>query len=1066
MFMAVCPNCGEENPDRFRFCGVCATRLRSHSAPPEEARKTVTVVFCDLVASTALGERLDPESLREVMDRYFTEMRGVLERHGGIVEKYIGDAIMAIFGLPRAHEDDALRAVRAAFEMGQALLSLNIELERVWGVNLSNRTGVNTGGVVVGDATSGQRLATGDAVNVAARLEQAAPVGQVLIGSSTHRLIKDAVTVNAVEPLVLKGKSDPIPAFLLIDVSQDAFDVARHFDAPIVGREEEMSSLLEAFNQSLEDRTCLLVTVLGDAGVGKSRLVAEILHRLRPWAQVLCGRCLSYGEGITFWPLAEILKESAEIDDYDSRATARTKVASMLAGEDEADAISERLASAMGLASTPFPIEETFWASRKSLEVLARRRPLVILIEDIHWAQPTFLDLLEHVVDVTNDASILVVCPARRELLEARPEWMQGKANASTVTLRALTRDPSNLLIDNLLGPGLDYDARSRITAAAQGNPLFIEQIVSMWTEDGRLSRADQRWVFTEDLDSVEIPPTISALLSARLDRLAQEERTVIAGASVVGQVFYQGAVEELSPSQLGTQVPALLAALTTKEFIRPDSSTFADEQAFAFRHVLIRDIAYEAMLKRTRASLHERFASWLEGVTGDRIGEYEEIVGYHLEQAYRYRERLGPIEDQERTLSARASRYLSSAGRKAFVGADMPSAAKLLGRAASLLPIGEPERGELRIKHATALSHMGELHQGLEVLNQVIQEAATRCNQGLQHAALMERSAMRSRTSGKEGDLDTVIRDAIPAFERTGDESGLARAYKWLSEVHNERNLGQARVEALEQGLQHATAADDLEQIVEILTYLPLALIHSAVPVPAAIRRCRRLLEEPERSNRSIEGYLVAALGYLHGQLGQFEEGRGLLLRAKMIAKELRLPWMLARIAGLRGELETLADNPQIAEQELREGCEILRAMGEKDRYYSLAAFLAEALYRQGRIDEAERLADASFDAGNGVVPTYRVRARIAAKRGRHIEAESLVREAIERVSGAELPNERAAGLMDYAEILQLEGRFEEATQQLDKAMALYSQKGNIVAENKARTVLNQLATKQQLHG
>src|SRR5581483_10184370 len=391
--MQVCPGCGEENPDKFRLCGFCGTPL-APALPPQEVRKTVTIVFSDLKGSTNLGEALDSESLREVMSRYFDEMRAELERHGGTIEKFIGDAVMAVFGLPTLHEDDALRAVRAAAGMKRALERLNGELERVWGVRLTNRTGVNTGEVVAGDPSAGQRLVTGDAVNVAARLEQAAPANEVLLGELTYRLVKDAVEVEAVEPLELKGKAERVPAYRLLSVREQGEGWTRRRDAPMVGREQELDTLLASFDAAVAERACRLATVVGDAGVGKSRLNEEFLASIGERARVLSGRCLSYGEGITFWPLVEVVRQAASIEEEDTPGVARAKLVS-LAGP-EGDDVVERVASAIGLSPETFPIEELFWGARKLLESLAREQPLVVLFDDIHWAEPTFLDLVEH----------------------------------------------------------------------------------------------------------------------------------------------------------------------------------------------------------------------------------------------------------------------------------------------------------------------------------------------------------------------------------------------------------------------------------------------------------------------------------------------------------------------------------------------------------------------------------------------------------------------------------------------------------------------------------------------
>src|SRR5947208_2968276 len=330
--MLICPGCGEENPDRFRLCGFCGTAL-AVELPPQEVRKTVTLVFSDLKGSTSLGEKLDTEALREVMARYFEEMKRPLERHGGRIEKYIGDAIMAVFGLPRAHEDDALRAVRAALEMKEALARLNDELERRWGVRLENRTGVNTGEVVSGDSASAQRLVTGDAVNVAARLEQAAPALEILIGEPTYRLVRHAIEVEAVEPLELKGKSERVPAYRLLAVHATDEEIVRRREAPLVGRETEAAALRAAFELASSDRRCQVLTLVAPAGLGKSRLTEEFSRLARESALVLRGRCLPYGDGITFWPLVEVIRQAAGIDHSDQADSAREKLAALVGSD-------------------------------------------------------------------------------------------------------------------------------------------------------------------------------------------------------------------------------------------------------------------------------------------------------------------------------------------------------------------------------------------------------------------------------------------------------------------------------------------------------------------------------------------------------------------------------------------------------------------------------------------------------------------------------------------------------------------------------------------------------------
>ena len=467
--MKRCPSCGEENADKARFCQNCATPLGEAEGIAPDVRRVVTIVFADVTGSTSLGERLDPEALRRVMGRYFDEMSAVIERHGGTVEKFIGDAVMAVFGIPRLHEDDAVRAARAAAGMREALETLNFELEREHGVGIAARIGVNSGEVVAGDPSAGQRLVTGDAVNVAARLEQAASPGEIFLGETTYRLVKDAVEVEPVSPLDLKGKGEPVPAYRLVSVLADVAGHERHLDSPMVGRSKELEMLERALERAVTERTSHLFTLLGSAGVGKSRVVAEFLSATAGSATVLRGRCLSYGEGITFFPLAEVIHQAADIMDGELPAAARAKVASFLAENADGERISGLVAGLFGWGP-PGATEDAFWAVRKVLEHLARERPVVVVFDDIHWAEPTMLDLIEHVADWTRDAAVLVVCLARPELLDIRTGWGGGKMNASSILLEPLPSDEASLLVDNLLGRAdIPHTARARTWTRQRG---------------------------------------------------------------------------------------------------------------------------------------------------------------------------------------------------------------------------------------------------------------------------------------------------------------------------------------------------------------------------------------------------------------------------------------------------------------------------------------------------------------------------------------------------------------------------------------------------------------------
>ncbi|MDQ4029824.1 MAG: AAA family ATPase, partial [Actinomycetota bacterium] len=624
-------------------------------------------MFSDVVSSTALGERLDPESLRRVMSRYFDEVRTVLDRHGGTVEKFIGDAVMAVFGVPTLHEDDALRAVRAAVEIREALQALNAELERERGFGISARIGISTGEVVAGNATSSQAFVSGDAVNVAARLEQAAQPGSILVDEPTYELVKDAAAAEPVDALRLKGKAEPVRAFRLVTVAPAVAARQRRLDSAMVGRHRELLRLEATFEQAVGDRSCQLFTILGAAGVGKSRLVEEFLGGVGTNAMVLRGRCLSYGDGITFFPLGQIVGEAADLAEDETPGAALTKIARLVREEQDGELVAKRVAELIGLTEATLGAEESFAAVRRLFDVLAGRQPLVVVFDDLHWAEPMLLELVEYVADWSRDAPILVLCIARPELVDVRPQWAGGKLNATSLLLEPLGDEECEQLVRNLLGQAeLQHDVVSRITAAAEGNPLFVEELMAVLIEEGVLSRQDGTWIARGDLSSIRVPRTISALLAARLDRLDEGERTLVQRAAIEGKQFHVGAIFELYPEAAPESVRVHLQALVRADLIRPDRARFGGEQAFRFRHLLIRDAAYESIPKETRAALHERYADWLERRAGERMSEYEEFVGYHLEQAHRYLAELGPVDDSGSLLARRAAQLLASAGRRA----------------------------------------------------------------------------------------------------------------------------------------------------------------------------------------------------------------------------------------------------------------------------------------------------------------------------------------------------------------------------------------------------------------
>ena len=1060
--MAVCPKCGEHNSEAARFCQACGNALAIVPAEPHggqgverpgESRKTVTVVFCDLTGSTALGEKMDPEALRRVVTRYFREMARVLEGHGGTVEKFIGDAVMAAFGIPVIHEDDALRAVRAAADMQQQMVAMNQSLEMEWGVGLQARIGVNTGEVIAGDPSGGHGFVSGDAVNVAARLEQAAEPGQILMGPTTYRLVRDAVKATEVAPLELKGKAEPMPAFALEGIVGDA-GISRRLDIPLIGRDDELTQLKGTVGEARTERTCRLATIFGGAGTGKSRLALELLHTLEGDVRTVEGRCLPYGEGITFYPIAEVVKALAGVVQEDPADVARAKIAELLPQGEEAKLVAQRLFGAIGLSDATVDAQETFWAIRIFLETVARDAPLVIVFDDIHWAEPTMLDLLEYLVGFSTGASISILCLARRELLDSRPSW---GSDSTTIFLEPLTTGQVEGLIEHLLGDArLPAPSQKRIIEAAEGNPLYVEEIVRMLIDDGKLQRQNGHWQPIGDLGDLAIPPTINALLSARLDRLGTEEKEVLQRASVIGKTFWWGALSTLSDAEIKQRVSRHLQALVRKELIGPDKTSFAGEDAFRFSHILVRDAAYGGLPKEHRSALHEEFAHWLANKVGERFAEFEEILGYHYEQAAQLRQDLGYSDDRTVELAAAGARHLGASGLRAHERADMAAAANLLGRATALLPIQDPTRMSLSIELADALMETGQTKKAELVLEQVLRAGEKNSDLALQARATLGLGLLRSFTEA-EGWKDTARRavDLIPVLERAQDHLALARLYRLIAEVHWDGHDYADTERALEKGLNHAQQVGRRQETATLLSFLAASTFYGPTHVHDAIRRLEQIVEIGG-GHLTVTANCLLRLGGLAAMQRQFDQARVLVARSRAMYQDLGLATREAAGCQETGLIELLAGDPVAAEREFRAGYDRLMEMGQDAFAGTTAALLAQALYEQGRYDEAEDFARISLTAAEDQAmlkpewaPTL---ARVLARKGDTARAEQLALEAFEIAEQTDDVLARGDAATAVAEVLHLAGRSAEGAPYLERAASVYEAKGILPYLEKVR--------------
>ena len=1044
--MKTCPSCGEENADRARFCQNCATPLEALEPAAAEVRKVVTVVFADVTGSTALGERLDPEALRRVMARYFEAMSAAVERHGGTVEKFIGDAVMAIFGIPRLHEDDPLRAVRAAVAMRDALAALNVDLAREHGVSLEVRIGVNTGEVVAGDPATGQRLVTGDAVNVAARLEQASAPGEILLGETTHRLVRDAVQIEPIEPLELKGKAERVRAHRLVAVREDVAGHTRRLDSPIVGRDRELGLLERALERATAERTCHLFTLLGPAGVGKSRLVQEFLADLGSSARTLRGRCLSYGEGITFFPLAEIVEQAAGIERSDDLETARARLAELVAGADARDRICQLVAGLLSWDGGG-TAEEAFWGVRKLLEHLARDAPLVVIVDDVHRAEPTLLDLLDHLADWIRDVGVLLLAVARSELLEVRPAWAGGKLNATTILLEPLDANAASLLLDNLLRRAvIPAAARARILQAAEGNPLFVEEMLAMLIDDGLLRFEDGAWRAAPDLAGVAVPPTIQLLLAARLDRLDPGERAVIERGAVEGSVFHAGAVTNLAPEPLRPKVRAHLFTLARKELIRPDRAEFAGEDAFRFRHLLIRDAAYQALPKEQRADLHERFARWLERAAGDRLLEYEEILAHHLEQAYRYRLELGPPDPSTRELGRAATDRLLSSAERARERGDHAAARALLGSASEIAD--GPQRARALLELAATLFDANEYRSGAEAAARAVEasEAAGERALAIRAALLREESIGQFEPSQTIAQVLEAAEEAIRKLDAIGDDPGIVQATLVLARHHFYAGSCERSVGTMGPLLDRAP---ELPQSTRrrLARMLSTSAYFGPMPVDEAFRLHERAFDLAEDSILAHVYFGTVRMGLL-AMRGDAEGVREWFERIDRLIEEIGDLRLVAPVYQVRGEANRFLGWSEAAEREFRTGVEVLEGLGETGYNSTMSALLALSLCDEARFEEAdvhaarsrELSAEDDFSSQTG----WRMaQARILSNRARHGEAVALAAEAIDILSTTDYLVWQAEGHETLGTVLAAAGRTQEARAPFREALDRYQRKG-----------------------
>jgi DNA-binding SARP family transcriptional activator len=1013
-------------PSRAREEVDSGSRAAAQPWFPAE-RRTLTVMFVDLAVSLGTDGTSDPEAVRRVVARATDVAATVLTRHGATVEELVGDVLVGLFGIPTAHEDDILRALRGAAELRAHLTE--------GGIRLPLRVGIETGEVVVGPPGSGHPRAYGDAVNIATRLQREAGAGEVLVGEAAQKILREAAALEPLERPHTDRTGRGIRGWRFLDLIPGAPAVVRHLDAPMVGRVAELARLHGAFEDAVRRRTAYRFTVLGDPGIGKSRLAMEFAATLDSRTQVLTGHCPAYGDGITFWPLREIVLEAAGPGGRDA-------LVELLAAEDDGEEIAAQVGGAIGWAQEPARPDALFPAFRRLFEVLVGRAPLLLVLEDVHWAEPTLLDLVEFLAGRTS-GPLLLLCLARPELIEERPAWGAGGRDADTLFLEPLgSTETEKLIADRLAGRALPAETFTRIAEAAQGNPLFAEQMVAAFQEEGTLS----------------VPASLDVLLAARLDRLGPAERDLLRCAAVAGTEFAVDAVTALVPEPARPFVDRHLQALQQKQLLRPARST---GEGFRFRHVLIQRASYRSMTREDRARLHQRFAEWLQGEARERPPELDEILGFHLESAVEQRRALGMPGERDSELAARAGEHLARAGMRAFDRFDIAATQNLLSRARSLLPGDHPRRRDVMRVLAETYPMMGRHHDADAVLAEMLEEAGAEGDHSLEQTICIERARIRLITGPDPTRLDGIRREAeraLEAFTTSGDDARAAQACYVLGLVH-ERNGAMREMERVtRRGIAHARRSGLLREEAGPLWNAANAVRMGPTPVQEAIREC----EELARWRRDmLHPGVLCELAHLRAMAGEFDEARDLVSRARrFIVERLRLRRPLMWAARSSAAVEILTGNQGGAERELRLALEMALAFDERDVVSKIAARLSRCLSARGAPEEAERFATMSFDhAPAESVPAQALwraaKARVMANRDDDREAEHLAREAL-RLAPVEMPNLRADLLTNLAEILLARADRGAAMPLITAAIELYERKGNIVSAARARSLVS----------
>ena len=1050
--MTLCPSCSADNPEHARFCLVCGHAI--DATEPTESRRQVTILFTDLAGSTDLSRRLDPESLHQVMSGYFDAARTAVGRHGGHIEKFIGDAVMAVFGFPRANEDDAVRAVRAAWDLRQLIHDANEELRPRWGVELAIRTGIATGNVVASDRSTGEPFVIGTSVNLAARLEQHAGTHEILLDGITRQIARNAIETEAVMLDELRGFDGPVKAHRLLTVLETGEGLPRP-EPPFVNRTTELRLLHETYESHVASARCRTLTLLGSAGLGKSRLVAEFL-RQHPQAVVLRSRCPAYGEGSALQPLRDVVGQAAGSTPDDAPASIVEKIRDLLVEHPEGSLAADGIARALGLAPGTTTQEETVWSIRTCLETLARRGPLVLAFDDVQWAAPALLDVLEHLAEWAREAPILLLCMARPDLLDLLPTWGRTPG-AVTLQLEPLGAAPSRELARHLLASTAAPVLEDTIADVADGNPFFLEEIVTMLAEEGAITPD----ATPGDLSKIAIPPTISALLAARIDRLDLAARQVLERAAVLGLAFVRTHLEGLLDEEDAIDVDATLRELAQRDFVVADAELPGD--AYRFRHALTREAAYDAIPKSLRVRLHTAAA---ERLGRDPEGEArDEQMGYHLEQAHQAVRDLSEADPRAQPLAERAGTHLAAAGRAAAGRGDVRAAAGVLERAAALLPETHAERAGVLMDLHEALLFAGEIERAQGPVAEVLASLAPDDDSVVAERARLQQTMLRfllDPGATPAGVLRDDLERSIRRFQDAGDEASLAAALADLATIHWVEGDAGAMLEAAQSALAHARASGSRRAAAEAAPLIAYSLHRGRVPLDEALER----LEETRaqlHDDLLARTLLLLDEAMMLAAVGRQGDAKGATDRARDTFEDLGQRRWLEISKAVDAEIARRDGNHERAEELLRSVYDFFRLQGDENNALQIAYDLADVLCDLGRFDEADALATLVAREGPAddieVQVSWRaVRSRTSAARGDPTGAVTLAEEAVSIADTTSFVLLQAEASRALGEALHEAGRTDEAADALGVALERYESKRAAVPAAEVRERLRAL--------